>query len=226
MALDTARIKALCFDLDGTLSDTDDQIVASIAQMLHWLRFFLPRRDSQAAARWLVMRMEGPGNFAYGLPDRFGIDDELAALGDWLFRRRGPRKRVFQIIPGVRECLTELKTKYPLALITARRKRPALEFLEQYNLHAYFNCIAGALAAPRTKPFPDPILWAARRLGVAPQDCLMIGDTTVDIRAGKAAGAQTVGVLSGFGEEEELRNHGADLILPSVADLPSHLLQN
>ena len=47
----------------------------------------------------------------------------------------------------------------------------------------------------------------------------MIGDTTVDIRAGRAAGAQTVGVLCGFGSERELRRAGADLILASTAEL-------
>ena len=63
----------------------------------------------------------------------------------------------------------------------------------------------------------------AENVGVKPENCLMIGDTTVDMRAGVAAGAQTVGVLSGFGEEEELRKTGADLILNSVADLPAVL---
>lgn len=51
----------------------------------------------------------------------------------------------------------------------------------------------------------------------------MIGDTTVDIRAGKAAGAQTIGVLCGFGQEE-LRRAGADVIVPSVADVAAILL--
>ena len=49
------------------------------------------------------------------------------------------------------------------------------------------------------------------------------GDTTVDVIAARAAGAQTVGVLSGFGEEDELRQAGADLILLSVAKLPETL---
>ena len=56
-------------------------------------------------------------------------------------------------------------------------------------------------------------------MSVSADHCLMIGDTTVDIRAGKAAGAQTVGVLCGFGTERELRRAGADLILQSTADL-------
>jgi N-acetyl-D-muramate 6-phosphate phosphatase len=53
---------------------------------------------------------------------------------------------------------------------------------------------------------------------------LMVGDTTIDIRAGKAAGAQTVGVLCGFGQETELRRVGADLILPATPDLLPLLL--
>jgi phosphoglycolate phosphatase len=56
-------------------------------------------------------------------------------------------------------------------------------------------------------------------MGVDPQACLMVGDTTVDIRAGRAAGAQTIGVLCGFGTQRELERAGADLIVSSTADL-------
>jgi phosphoglycolate phosphatase len=66
-------------------------------------------------------------------------------------------------------------------------------------------------------------LWAAEKMGVPPENCLMIGDTTVDIRAGRAAGAQTIGVLSGFGYERELIKAGADDIIDSIADLPHFL---
>ena len=56
-------------------------------------------------------------------------------------------------------------------------------------------------------------------MGLAPEHILMTGDTTVDIRAGKAAGAQTVGVLCGFGDEAELRRAGADVILQTTTEL-------
>jgi len=61
-------------------------------------------------------------------------------------------------------------------------------------------------------------------MGVKPEECLMIGDTTVDIYAGRADGAQTVGVLCGFGEEKERRRAGADLILPTTTELERYLL--
>ncbi|KAA3644646.1 MAG: HAD family hydrolase [Chloroflexi bacterium] len=221
MALDLARIEALCFDVDGTLSDTDDQMVANLANVF---KYVLPMERAKKLARYIVMRAEGPGNFLYGLPDRFGIDDELADLNErflarWL--RRGNRH--FELIDGTIDCLQQCEKKYPLAVITARGPHGTSAFLSQYDLEPHFRCVASALTAPRTKPYPDPIFWAAEQIGVEPENCLMIGDTTVDIRAGVAAGAQTVGVLSGFGEEEELRQAGADLILGSVADLPAAL---
>jgi phosphoglycolate phosphatase len=94
-----------------------------------------------------------------------------------------------------------------------------MRFLEQFDLVKYFDAIVTGLSAPHTKPFPDPIFLAAQKMGVKPSECLMIGDTTVDIRAGKSAGAQTVGVLCGFGEEKELLGMGADLILGNTPQL-------
>ena len=63
------------------------------------------------------------------------------------------------------------------------------------------------------------MLFAAEALGLDPAECLMVGDTIVDIKAGKLAGAQTAAVLCGFGQQQELEQAGADLILSSTADL-------
>ena len=112
-----------------------------------------------------------------------------------------------------------------MSVVSARDEKSTMRFLTQFDLCKYFEAIVTGLSAPHTKPYPDPIFLAAERMGVSPEECLMIGDTTVDMRAGKAAGAQTVGVLCGFGEEEELRQLGADLILKSTADLPAIFIQ-
>ena len=132
----------------------------------------------------------------------------------------------FWLIEGVVELLTGLAARYPLAVVTARDEAGTLAFLEQFSLQGQFGAVATARTCQYTKPFPDPVVWAAGELGVAPEDCLMVGDTTVDIRAGKAAGAQTVGVLCGFGRERELIRAGADLILPHTADLMDVLLNS
>ena len=69
-----------------------------------------------------------------------------------------------------------------------------------------------------------PILLAAERLGSAPSDCLMVGDTRLDIQAGKSAGAQTAGVLCGLGLRQDLEQFGADVILQTTPDLSRLLL--
>ena len=119
---------------------------------------------------------------------------------------------------GVKEALLHLQQRYTLAVVSARG-RSTYDFLEQYDLLPHFKAVAVADTCRYTKPYPDPLLWAASQLGMAGSECLMVGDTGVDIRTGKAAGAQTVGVLCGFGEEKELRRAGADLILRHTVDL-------
>jgi phosphoglycolate phosphatase-like HAD superfamily hydrolase len=86
-----------------------------------------------------------------------------------------------------------------------------------------FRAVIGAQTTRRMKPHPEPLLFAAQTMGVAPAQCLMIGDTTIDMRTGVSAGAQTVGVLCGFGTEAELRRTGAGLILRTTSDLLSVL---
>jgi len=215
MSLDLSRIKALCFDVDGTLSDTDDLYARKVA--LLFPRFLF--KDPARAARRFIMWIEAPGNALLGLADTLGIDDEMMAVIHWLslHRRYSPGK--FLLVPSVDEMLRQLHGRYPMAVVSARDESGTMAFLEQFDLVKYFDVIVTGLSAKHTKPYPDPILLAARRMGVSPEDCLMIGDTTVDIRAGKSAGAQTVGVLCGFGEEPELKRMGADLILQDTTKL-------
>jgi phosphoglycolate phosphatase len=119
----------------------------------------------------------------------------------------------------VDEMLKQLHGRYPMAVVSARDEKGTMAFLEQFDLVKYFDAIITGLSAKHTKPYPDPVLLAAKIMSVAPENCLMIGDTTVDVRAGKSAGAQVVGVLCGFGEEAELIKMGADLILPTTPKL-------
>jgi phosphoglycolate phosphatase-like HAD superfamily hydrolase len=225
MSLDLRRVRAICFDVDGTLSDTDDRWVQRLDRALRPLRWVFPAGDTGRFSRWVVMGLDAPGNLAYTLLDRLHLDDEAGRLINRLSRRKKDHPDPFLIVPGVSEMLARLGPSWPLAVVSARGERSTLAFLDQFGLRSHFGAIATALTCLYTKPFPDPIHWAAERLRVPPEDCLMVGDTVVDIRAGKAAGAQTVGVLCGFGSRRELSRAGADLILDSTADLAGVLLE-
>jgi phosphoglycolate phosphatase-like HAD superfamily hydrolase len=224
MALDINRIRALCYDIDGTLQDTDDQLVAKITPWLTSVGFLINEQEPKVLARRIVMRLDSPANTLLSLLDRFGLDHQIAMLDRWLFKRSLKKSPLaYRLVPGSERSLAALMPSYPLAVVSARGDHQVKAFLKQTGLAQYFTCVVGGHTRRFTKPHPMPIHWAASRMGVASEACLMIGDTVVDIEAGKAAGAQTVGVLSGFGDSSELEAAGADLILASVAELPSIL---
>jgi HAD superfamily hydrolase (TIGR01509 family) len=222
MTLDLRRVQALCFDVDGTLSDSDDVYARQFSGWIKRLSFI---RGPEQVARRLVMWLESPGNGLMSLSDAVGLDDYAIPFINWMYRHVGKKRTEYQVVPGVTDMLLRLKQRYPLAVISARDETNTLAFLEECNLTENFSVILTALSARHTKPYPDPIRLAAQMMGVSPETCVMIGDTTVDIRAGKSAGAQTVGVLCGFGEEAELRRVGADLILSTTADVEKVLLK-
>jgi phosphoglycolate phosphatase-like HAD superfamily hydrolase len=226
MSIDLARVRAICFDVDGTLSDTDDQFVKKLVRLFNPLRYLFGDQGVHRIARRLVMFTEGPGNWVYHLADKLGLDGKIVAIADRFYEMGiGETSQPFSLIPGMREMLAELSYHYPLSIISARGQKSTLRFLFQFELLPYFTAIATGQTCVHTKPYPDPITWAATRMSVESASCLMVGDTVVDILSGKRAGAQTVGVLCGFGEKKELERAGADLILENTADLSNVLLK-
>ena len=221
MSLDLNRIKALCFDVDGTLSDTDDLYVQKILGFFP--RFLFKQPDY--AARRLVMWMEAPGNALLGFADTIGLDDEMVAAISWMSRHRKRSAGKFLLVPGVDDMLRQVKGRYPMAVVSARDEGGTMAFLEQFDIVKYFDVVITGLSAEHTKPYPDPIFLAAHRMKVVAEDCLMIGDTTVDMRAGRSAGAQTAGVLCGFGEEAELVRMGANVILKDTTKILEFLMK-
>lgn len=223
MTLQTEKIQAICFDIDGTLNDTDDQYVAKVLPAFSAIRLLLPGKDAVKAARRLIMFLEAPGNFVLGIPDALGLDRPVNWVLNLLNRGNKTKLRTYKPLPGVLEMVPRLASKYRLSVVSARSEETSRDFLRQTGLDEHINLVVGALTAEHTKPYPDPVLYAAEKMGVRPENCIMVGDTVVDIRAGRSAGAQTVGVLCGFGEEAELRNANADAILETTSALEALL---
>jgi HAD superfamily hydrolase (TIGR01549 family) len=217
---DRSRVGAICFDIDGTLADTDDAYVLRLSRWLQPFAFLLPEKNVDAASRHLILRAETPVNAMLALLDRLHLDQLLGPALDSLHRLRGiaPRNSV-KLIPGARETLERLVERYPLGIVTARERASAQDILEYHSLNRLFKCVATARTTLRAKPHPAPVLWAAEQMGLPAENLLMVGDTTVDILAGRAAGAQTVALLCGFGNRKELERAKADVILDEPKDL-------
>lgn len=223
MPFDPSHVRAICFDVDGTLSDTDDQLVDRIAQFLIKLPF-LGGKNHARLARRIVLDAETPVNKVYGLADRLGIDDELAKARGYLDELRGKDEAEPEhlVVPGIDEMIETLAAHYPMCAISTGGAERVAHFFETFGLRHHFTALITAQTTERMKPYPDPVKYAAAQMNVRPDECVMVGDTVVDILAGRSAGAQTIGVLCGFGTEDELRREGADEIVdvtPDVVDL-------
>lgn len=223
-SLHLGRIRAICLDVDGTLRKTDEQYIARINSLLSPLRW-VSRRCTLPLARSIVTRFEDPVNSLFTLAERLRVNAPLHKLVDVAnpWQRRHSRPGYYQTIPGLRPAIETLAAHYPLAVISVRGAAGTRHFLDHTGLAGYFTYVASGQTTRRSKPHPHQVYWVAEQLHIEPGQCLIVGDTTIDIRAGKAAGAQTVAVLSGFGKEAELRVAGADLVLPSVVELPGAL---
>jgi len=218
--LDKDQVEAVLFDLDGTLMDTDDQAVEALARWLQRLHWPNPERT----ARRLIMAAETPANTLVTLIDVMGLDAPLAAFAGWLRRVLGlPKRTDFRIVAGVKEMLVVLHGRYRLAIVTTRSRADTQAFLDQYDLRDLFQALVTRESTWRLKPHPAPIWRAARLLGVPAERCVMVGDTTVDVKSARRALAWAVAVLCGFGEREELERAGAHVILEHTSQLSSLL---
>ena len=211
-------VRAILFDLDGTLIETDDSAVAALAARLRFLGRLAPEGRRMHRARRLLMGSEEWANGLMTLLDRLGLDNLPFRLNDVLHRWRGVRKpENFVAVAGSPEMLKTLADRYQLAVVTSRGHHEARAFLAQYGLSDLFLTVITRDNVRRLKPHPMPVRTAAERLGVPPEQCVMVGDTGVDVRSAKAAGALAVAVLCGFGETNDFGD--ADLVIDSTAQL-------
>ncbi|MGQ9598016.1 MAG: AI-2E family transporter [Anaerolineae bacterium] len=218
------EVDAVLFDLDGTLVETDDQAVENLARRLRIIRWLLPKRDPSRVARHFLMAWEGPVTRLLRLLDYVGLDDEMLSVVTWLRHARGVHSAAeFRPVDGIGEMMHDLHRRYHLAIVTTRSRREAEAFLRQQGFTDLVQVIVGRDDTRRSKPHPSPIRCAAEQLGVPVERCLMVGDTTADIKAARMARAYAAGVLCGFGTEDELKRAGADLILKTTSELKDWL---
>lgn len=216
-----SRPDAVLFDLDGTLVDTVP------ARIEAWVAVF--EEFGIPVARSLVEPMIGidgrrlarEGAKAAGreLDDRAAeaVDRRSGELFDE--RNRGPRP-----LPGARERLRALNDAgMTWAIATSSRREQVGTSIAALGLDQEPRVIDGS-HVEHAKPAPDLLLLAAREVGVAPERCWYIGDSTWDMRAAVAAGMRAVGVLAGAAvDADALRDAGAAEVLETLdgLDIPA-----
>jgi len=210
---------AVLFDLDGTLIDSAPDLAGACNDMrvergLAPLPYAQLRAMVGSGARGMV----GVG---FGLkPD----DDGYFALRDEFLQRYEARMtqetRVFATVPPLLARLAEDGVVW--GIVTNKAARFAAPLVEALGLGAASGALVCGDTTPHSKPHPEPLLEAARRLGRAPAACIYVGDDRRDVDAGRAAGMRTVVAAWGYlGSGDPPESWGADAIIERPADLPA-----
>jgi len=128
-------------------------------------------------------------------------------------------------LPQVHETLETLSKNYPLALVTLRHtpKKRIIKELHQLKLLKYFTTVVTAKDVTKPKPNPEAIIKAAKQLGTPTKHCAIVGDSIVDIKAGKAAKTKTIAVLTGLYTKKELEKQKPNIIIENINQLPKIL---
>jgi phosphoglycolate phosphatase-like HAD superfamily hydrolase len=217
---DLANIRAVLFDLDGTLIESDDRWVEQLAHRLGFLQRIHRGIDPALVARRVVMVTETPANYLLLGMEHLGISTRFFGLADRMRESRGLATRELSAtVQGSERLLEALAGRFALAVVTTRGRPEALAFLDQTGLRRFFPVVITRQDVARLKPHPEPVRTAARLLGTEPGTCVMVGDTVNDVLSARRAGAYAVAVLSGFGEQRELEHAGADIVLDFPVDL-------
>ncbi len=215
------NVHTIIFDIDGTLAETDDYMIASVIQQFRKVVPFLKPRNLVGIVRFLVMTGETIAGLFYWLLDLLSLDHHFSRISNQLANEKESYR--YGMVKASPQVIEELSNNYNLAICTAGGALSAALFLRKYNLEKVFQVVVTAETCNRTKPSPLPLLYISEILSTPVENCLMVGDTIFDLIAAKRAGIRFIGVRSGFDSPFLLKLSGADLIIDSVADLPALL---
>ena len=152
---DVSRVKGLLFDVDGTLSDTDDRLIHRISRYLAPIARLHKEQGAHHLARTLVMAMETPANTIYHLFDRVHLDQPLSKIYDWLSRKRNKKKSMqdrFWIIPGVKNMLDDFDGR--MHMRSAWIRTPHINFWSTLNCSSILTLLSLPRPATTRNPFP------------------------------------------------------------------------
>ena len=215
------KVKGIIFDVDGTLASSVEFFYEIALEVLKLADIPPVPRDEVYA----LMRVgdESPLQklFPSDHPDPEGTIKAItdSRMDEWLRRYHEET----QAVPGSIELLHRLHQQgFQLGIATSSGR--ALPFLDTWGVRHLFGGIVGREDVENRKPHPEPVCKCLEHLALDPQEAVYIGDSPIDIRAGKAAGVLTVGVLTGTSTDAVMQAEQADYILPSVAALPRLLV--
>jgi phosphoglycolate phosphatase len=209
-------IRAVLFDLDGTLADTAPDLTYALnrvrgARALPPIPLAATRPYASQGARGLI----GVG---FNLtPGDAGYD---ALREEFLAHYAANLRRETRLFAGIPELLDRLETRGMVwGVVTNKAERFTLPLLELLEVRNRAACVIGGDTTGKIKPHPEPLLAASRALSLAPGACMYLGDDQRDVQAGRAAGMATAIAMWGYLNGQAPETWSADRMIEQPLDL-------
>ncbi len=200
------------FDFDGTLMDTEPAIMASFEHVFECYgdpADFTPERRIKVLGPALDVMM------AEFFPEK----DPWECVNEYRRYQREHLRELIHPMPGAREMLAKLGAMgIPCAVVSTRYYKSLAELLENHRMDGFMKCVLGNDSVIKGKPDPEGILKAKEALGA--DRVVYIGDSVMDVQAGKNAGAVTVAYPSNSGKREQLLAANPDHVIEHLGELP------
>ena len=214
--------KLILFDVDGTLVDSQNHILAAMTHAFERHKMTPPSREETLS----IVGLSLPQAIARLAPELdAGKNAELveAYKQSFVENRHGGRDHS-PLYPGVRDVLEALKSvpDYVLGVATGKSRKGLDIVLRTHELTGFFMTEQVSDHHP-SKPHPAMVQAALSETGINAGDAVMIGDTSFDMEMGRAAGAHTVGVSWGYHPIETLKKASPARIIDDIRHLPEHL---
>jgi phosphoglycolate phosphatase len=209
-------MKAVLFDLDGTLIDSSEGIIKSAQYAL--THFGIEETDMQN-----LMSFIGPP-LMYSFKNRYGFSEEKTREAVGVYRQRYNRIGIFEcsLYPGVRECIEQLKKMgYLIGMASSKPEESCRRILEHFDLINLFDDVVGSTPDGKIDTKEQVLSEVMRRWHEIPTtEMCLIGDTIFDVEGANEKEIPCICVSYGFGDVEEMLAAGALKICDSMSELP------
>lgn len=208
------KIKAIIFDMDGTLIDSREIVLGAFK---HVLEEFGGDYSEQVVSTYVGGRLEN--TYQDLLPD-----DEFSKLADLHRSWQVENKHLLKGFDGLEEFLSELKSSgLKLGIFTSATRTRTDLALDGLSIRDYFDAVVCAEDVSKHKPDKEGVALLTKNMSVRLKETVLVGDAAFDILSGKNAGVITIAITHGFGTKKALEEAGADYIVNNLKELQQTL---